>query len=78
MDAAEREYPMEAGTFFSSLVLANRPAGTDIDLKRSSFGKLSKFLAAAQDEGLLEAASKQGKLLVMSVRRHTALRQAPS
>lgn len=47
------DLPMLASTFYAAHLLPSRPAGTTIDLKASSFKKLSRLLAAAAAEGVL-------------------------
>lgn len=47
------DLPMLASTFYAAHMLPSRPAGTTIDLKASSFKKLSRLLAAAEADGVL-------------------------
>ena len=49
------DLPMLASTFYAAHMLPSRPAGTTIDLKASSFKKLSRLLAAAEADGVLTA-----------------------
>lgn len=49
----DRQLPMLASTFYASHMLPARPGGTVIDLKKSSFKKVTAFLQQMQHRGLL-------------------------
>lgn len=49
----EKELPMLASTFHANVLLSSRPANATLNLKQSSFKKLSVFLAQMQRRGLL-------------------------
>lgn len=47
------EFPVLTGTFFRSYLLPCRPEGKTVDIKKSSYKKLSKFLHCMQERGLI-------------------------
>lgn len=49
----EKELPMLASTFHAAVLLPSRPASATLNLKQSSFKKLSVFLLHMQHRGLL-------------------------
>jgi translation initiation factor 2D len=49
----EKELPMLASTFHATVLLPSRPASATLNLKQSSFKKLSVFLLHMQHRGLL-------------------------
>ena len=59
--------PMPASSLYSSYVLPYRPAGSTLDLKRSSHKKLAGFVKSVAKEGILAAKEVKGEMLVMSV-----------
>lgn len=46
--------PMLTSDFYAKVMLPNRPAGTSVDIKKTSYKKLSKLLAAFEKKGLLK------------------------
>jgi translation initiation factor 2D len=61
---------MSSSTFYSAHILPSRPAslekGSDL-VKRSSYKKVSKFLQAAEKQGLLKLKDFKGDLNILSV-----------
>ncbi|CAH3156749.1 unnamed protein product [Pocillopora meandrina] len=47
------ELPVLTSTFFRSYLLPSRPEGKSLDIKKSSYKKLSKFLQCMQERGLI-------------------------
>mmetsp|Transcript_36954 Transcript_36954/g.104288 ORF Transcript_36954/g.104288 Transcript_36954/m.104288 type:complete len:601 (-) Transcript_36954:203-2005(-) len=45
--------PLAGGKLWSDYMLPNRPLGSHLDLKKSSFKKVSKFLKSQKDAGLI-------------------------
>ncbi|KDQ16990.1 hypothetical protein BOTBODRAFT_172600 [Botryobasidium botryosum FD-172 SS1] len=62
-------FPIPASNFYSSHILPSRPARCppSCDIKKSSFKKVSKFLQAAEKDGLLKLKEMKGDLNVMGV-----------
>jgi translation initiation factor 2D len=52
----DKELPMAASVFYANHVLPNRPTGTTIQLKQTSFKKFGTYLLHQQDCGLLKVA----------------------
>lgn len=61
--------PISASTLYSSMMIPARPIGTMVDIKRSSYKKLSKFLQFCEKSGLLTCKIKNGELFVTSINR---------
>jgi translation initiation factor 2D len=61
-------FPMTASTFYSSYVLFCRPAEHTLDVKKSTYKKLSKFLCAMEKEGLLGIKGINDDVKVVSVK----------
>ena len=53
------QLPMEASAFYSNCMLPSRPPGTEIDMKKTSYKKLSKLIKKMEKRGLITA--KQSK-----------------
>eukprot|EP00741_Cyanophora_paradoxa_P023571 tig00021590_g22768.t1 len=66
---SEDELPMNESTLYSKHVLACRPAGTTIDVKKSSYKKLGKFLDAMEKRKLLKTKDQRGTTNVVSVNK---------
>jgi translation initiation factor 2D len=62
-------FPLPASSLYSQYVLPFRPASSssDIDIKRSSFKKLTPWLKSLGKEGLLGIKEMKGDILVLSV-----------
>ncbi|KAJ1835071.1 hypothetical protein LPJ63_001429 [Coemansia sp. RSA 2711] len=60
--------PLGASTLYSTYMLANAPArGAELDIKKSSYKKLAKFLKAAEKQGLLGLKDIRGEPHVKSL-----------
>ncbi|MCO5564200.1 hypothetical protein L7F22_017858 [Adiantum nelumboides] len=51
----EKDLPMPGSTLWSNHILSCRPPGTTLDLKKSSYKKLSKWLQSKSTTGLISA-----------------------
>jgi translation initiation factor 2D len=72
----DKDLPLACGALLTTHLLPSRPAGTHVDLKQSSYKKLSKFLQAKAADGLLTLREdkRTGDLLITGVnRRHPML-----
>jgi len=72
----DKDLPLACGALLTTHLLPSRPAGTHVDLKQSSYKKLSKFLQAKAADGLLTLREEKrtGDLLITGVnRRHPML-----
>ena len=45
---ADGDLPMDSGAFYSNCLLPCRPEGVVVDIKKSSYKKLGKFLAVME------------------------------
>eukprot|EP00873_Tetraselmis_striata_P016277 jgi/Tetstr1/436541/TSEL_002696.t1 len=63
--------PIQGGKLWSDHMLPSRPPGSHLDLKRSSYKKLSKFLKSRKDAGLVACKEdkKTGETVVSKVMR---------
>ncbi|GAN03392.1 eukaryotic translation initiation factor SUI1 family protein [Mucor ambiguus] len=61
--------PLSASSFYSAYIMPCRPVdvGSEIDIKKSSWKKLQKFLKAMDKAGLLKTKEQRGETMVMSV-----------
>ncbi|KAF1805774.1 hypothetical protein V8B55DRAFT_1488876 [Mucor lusitanicus] len=61
--------PVSASSFYSAYIMPCRPVdvGSEIDIKRSSWKKLQKFMKAMDKAGLLKTKEQRGETMVMSV-----------
>ncbi|KAG7382585.1 Eukaryotic translation initiation factor 2D [Phytophthora pseudosyringae] len=67
----ERELPVLASSFHASVLLPCRRAGVSLNIKRSSFKKLSVFLKAMAAHGLLVVTDNDGVQSITAIaRRH--------
>lgn len=66
--------PIAGGKLWSEHMLPNRPPGSHLDLKKSSFKKLSKFLKSRKDIGLLSCKEDKhnSEIMVTKVNRNHA------
>lgn len=71
----DRDLPLPCGSLLPAHLLPCRPAGSHVDVKRSSYKKLTRFLQAKAAQGLVTLKEdKQGEISIASVnRRHPAL-----
>ncbi|PIA12675.1 hypothetical protein COEREDRAFT_78698 [Coemansia reversa NRRL 1564] len=53
--------PINASTLYSGYLVSNGPQGLEIDVKRSSYKKLAKFLKAAEKHGLVKLKDIRGE-----------------
>ncbi|KAJ1645100.1 hypothetical protein LPJ64_003283 [Coemansia asiatica] len=58
--------PINASTLYSNFMTPNAPRGKTVDIKRSSYKKLAKFLKAAEKSGLVKLKDIRGELHVKS------------
>jgi len=72
----DRDLPLACGALLSAHLLPSRPAGSHLDVRKSSHKQLSRFLAAWAERGLLTLRCERGgEPAVTGVRRdHPALR----
>ncbi|TDH72998.1 hypothetical protein CCR75_009578 [Bremia lactucae] len=67
----EKDLPILASTFHANVLLPCRRAGVSLNIKQSSFKKLSVFLKAMEAHGLLTLADNDGVQTITSIgRRH--------
>lgn len=67
----EKELPILASSFHASVLLPCRRAGVSLNIKHSSFKKLSVFLRAMNAHGLLEVVDNDGVQSITAIaRRH--------
>ncbi|KAJ3271165.1 Eukaryotic translation initiation factor 2D [Terramyces sp. JEL0728] len=70
---ADNILPLSSSIFYSNHMLPSKPTGTNLDIKKSSFKKLSKFLKIMDKKGLINTKEKSGDLFVMSINRNHPL-----
>ncbi|KAJ1822944.1 hypothetical protein LPJ56_000472 [Coemansia sp. RSA 2599] len=58
--------PINASTLYANYMTPNAPRGKAVDIKRSSYKKLAKFLKAAEKSGLVKLKDIRGELHVKS------------
>ncbi|CAL0303466.1 unnamed protein product [Lupinus luteus] len=70
----DKELPIPGSTLWSNHVLPCRPPGTTLDIKKSSYKKLSKWLHAKSSSGLLSVKEDKYKkeVMLLSVNRKHA------
>lgn len=67
----EKQLPILASTFHSTIFLPCRPTGATLNVKQSSFKKLSVFLKQMEAKGLLSLSEKDGVQSIVGIcRRH--------
>lgn len=67
----EKQLPMLASTFHSSILLPSRAAGVSLQIKQSSFKKFSTFMKSMQQKELIGVAEKDGVQSITAInRRH--------
>ncbi|KAG2231959.1 hypothetical protein INT48_001268 [Thamnidium elegans] len=61
--------PLSASSLYSAYIMPCRPmdVGTEIDIKKSSYKKLQKFLKAMDKSGLLKTKEQRGETMLISV-----------
>jgi translation initiation factor 2D len=61
--------PISASSLYSAYIMPCRPTdvGTEIDIKKSSWKKLQKFLKAMEKAGLLKTKEQRGETMLISV-----------
>ncbi|XP_020585725.1 eukaryotic translation initiation factor 2D [Phalaenopsis equestris] len=71
MTVKDKDLPLSGSILWSNHVLACRPAGITLDIKRSSHKKLSKWLQSKSSAGLISAKEDKHKkeIIVLSVNR---------
>ncbi|KAL9558325.1 hypothetical protein MBANPS3_000948 [Mucor bainieri] len=65
---ASNVFPLSASSFYSAYIMPCRPVdvGSEIDIKKSSWKKLQKFLKAMDKAGLLKTKEQRGETMVVS------------
>lgn len=63
----DAQLPMLVSTFYSSVLLPSRPPGTSIDVKKTSYRKISNFLQEMERRGLvtLEVRVSNAKVVLL-------------
>lgn len=70
------DLPMLSSNFFKNHLLAVCPAGQSIDVKKSSYKKLSLFLASMKTKGVINTSTMKGVETLLSVKTdHPLLRE---
>lgn len=66
---AANTLPLSASSLYSAYIMPCRPVdvGTEIDIKKSSWKKLQKFLKAVEKSGLLKTKDQRGETMIISV-----------
>lgn len=61
--------PISASSLYSAYIMPCRPveAGTEVDIKKSSWKKLQKFLKTMEKAGLLKTKEQRGETMLISV-----------
>ncbi|KAJ2630922.1 hypothetical protein H4R22_002330 [Coemansia sp. RSA 1290] len=59
--------PISASLLYSTYMIPNAPYGFDLDIKKSNYKKLVKFLKAVEKQGLLKLKDIRGELHVKSL-----------
>ncbi|RKO87594.1 hypothetical protein BDK51DRAFT_34241, partial [Blyttiomyces helicus] len=59
--------PLSSTILYSTYVLPSRPVGSSLDIKQSSYKKLSKFLKAMEKRGWLKLKERGGDTLIVGV-----------
>lgn len=65
----DADLPVLASTFYAKYLLPSRPPGTSLDVRRSSYGKVGKFLRAMQQCGAIVVESDKGVDRIVAVDR---------
>ncbi|KAJ1409686.1 SWIB/MDM2 domain superfamily [Sesbania bispinosa] len=70
----DKDLPMPGSTLWSNHVLPCRPSGMTLDIKKSSYKKLSKWLQAKSSSGLISVKEDKHKkeVMLLSVNRNHA------
>ncbi|KAI8989353.1 hypothetical protein BDB01DRAFT_718788 [Pilobolus umbonatus] len=68
-EKASSVLPISASSFYSAYVMSSRPAdiGPEIDIKKSSWKKLQKFIKTEEKSGLLKTKEQRGETMIMSI-----------
>ncbi|KAJ2146700.1 hypothetical protein EV180_003161 [Coemansia sp. RSA 518] len=61
------QLPIAASTLFSTYMLPNAPRNAELDVKKSSYKKLAKFLKAMEKHGLLGLKDIRGEMHIKSL-----------
>lgn len=62
------DLPMLSSNFFKNHLLAVCPPGNSIDVKKSSYKKLSVFLASMKTKGVINSSTMKGVETLLSVK----------
>jgi translation initiation factor 2D len=66
----DADLPISASIFYSDYLIPNRPINTIVDIRKSSFRKLTKFLKHYEKAGLLKTKERSGVLYVTEIQRN--------
>jgi translation initiation factor 2D len=68
-DTSNGVFPISASSFYSAHILPCRPknSGPEVDIKKSSWKKLQKFLKTMEKAGLLKTKDQRGETMVTSI-----------
>ncbi|KAJ1942696.1 hypothetical protein FBU59_003126 [Linderina macrospora] len=64
--AAAALLPLNSSTLYSSYIVSNAPHNQELDIKKSTFKKLAKFLKAAEKRGLVQLKDIRGESHIKS------------
>jgi translation initiation factor 2D len=68
----DKDLPILASTFYSKYLLPSRPAGTEIDIKKSCYKQLRGLLDAMVEKGVIKIQSQQqGVIMINQVNRES-------
>ncbi len=65
----DSDLPLDISDFYSKYMLPSRPRGTEIDVKKSSYKKVSKLVKKMEKRGLITAKSSKKEDRIASVNR---------
>ncbi|CAG8609675.1 1445_t:CDS:10 [Racocetra persica] len=63
-------FPITSSQLYSAYILPSRPVGTDndVDVKKSSYKKITKFLKAMEKKGVIKLKEQRGDTLLVGVK----------
>eukprot|EP00002_Diphylleia_rotans_P038077 TRINITY_DN8602_c0_g1_i1.p1 TRINITY_DN8602_c0_g1~~TRINITY_DN8602_c0_g1_i1.p1 ORF type:complete len:668 (-),score=166.90 TRINITY_DN8602_c0_g1_i1:32-2035(-) len=65
----DKELPLLVSIFYSNYMLASRPTDSYVDIKKSTYKKLSQFLKAIEKRGILKVKDVRGVQQITSINR---------
>ncbi|TGZ70154.1 hypothetical protein CRM22_003349 [Opisthorchis felineus] len=66
----DKQLPMPVNVFYAQHLLAQKPPAIDLDIKKTSYKKVSVFLKAMQDQGLVSVTEPQPGILTLTSINH--------